>query len=194
MNYLKTWVLALLLALFAAPALACKPSQIGGDGTTAIVAVNTYGLGALWWCHGNPPRPRIVAIEWASVTPELAGHIYKVVSRAPDAQASWDALAALATKDIMEMQDIWMPSTSAHQASKPAAQMEVWEVQRAPSNANPAGTRPTFLLNPATGVLTSSGNRIQEFSPCDCNQISHTTGTTRYCAVRNQEVAVCVRR
>jgi hypothetical protein len=195
------------LALLCAPlAQACAPADFrDGTGTRAVVEFNTVGAAVGWWCPGAT-RPRLYAVRWAGMTQPLHESLQGLRSPTEGQAAPLDtasSIAALANANvntpIAELADVWQPLMPRLNASRPAA--DVWRVAKAPANANPPGTRPTFLVSVTGGVVRlgrEDGARVAEGVVCDCSlaRVVNAAGVTTHCSVQNliSKVAVCVRQ
>lgn len=194
---------------------ACWPAQVAGSGTPARTAVvnpadapvATPGASApagaepvhvLWWHCPSALEPSgwkttHLMCPQSKITACLLG----VPTLNPTAlAAAWKAAPPRPANEggIGWAETAWR---KLHGAPPPAPPAEAWIVAKAAANANPAGTRPAFiLLPPATLVDLYATERVKEGDACDCAKASLVKSTTRYCqtGTRADKVAVCVKR
>jgi hypothetical protein len=151
-----------------------------GDGWRAGVA----GVTAWVWC---PRADGLWDLRWGAAT---AGDLAAMAVDAPTLMLAPDKLAAartLADKHIgrniddPELLPLWCPHWAAMHAAMPAPlTVERWVVAKAPSNANPAGTRP--LYHYTGGVLVNAQQRIAEATACNAAVPRLVLDKITYCA------------
>lgn len=200
-NALLSAAIAALALLWAPLAQACAPADFkDGTGTRAVVEFNKVGAAVGWWCPGAT-KPKVYAVRWAGMTQRLHESLQGLRSAAEGQAEPLDAASAIAalananTNTPMAMlSDVWLPMMPRLNASRPAA--DLWVVAKAPANASPSGTRPTYVFTSPDVIGQLDQARIAEGQPCDCRLVSVTRSRTTYCSVQGlmSRVAVCERR
>jgi hypothetical protein len=196
------------------PPPACWPAQVGGSGTPAktvvvepsdaaratpgtTAPVGSEAVHVLWWYCAAPLEPTgWMRHALMCAQSKLTECILSVPSLLPAALTT--AWQASPPKHTTEIGLGWASTAFAvlHDKPPPAPPAEAWVVAKAAANANPAGTRPAFILLNGTLVDLYPSDRVREGDPCDCNKASLLRSTTRYCqtGTRDDKVAVCVKR
>lgn len=167
-------------------ALPCLPALLGGTGQGYNTRIGAGGGTAWLWCpSGTGWSLRWGAATWADiapVVPELTGALIASDRLTALRQFGWTHLS----RDVFDpdLKALWCPHWAAMIASRPTAQ--AWRVVKAPSNANPTGTRAIFDFTPATpttaAAFRSTAERVRELTLCDCSD-TWSNSTSTYCRV-----------
>jgi hypothetical protein len=169
----------------------CAPADLKGTGTVAVTELNKVGVAVGWWCP-NATRPKLYAVRWNAANQELHAALDSLRTSTDPATAISAMANASGSVPISTLRDVWGPMEARLMASRPPTAL--WVVALAPSNASPAGTRPTF---PWVGGVrgTISNGRITQGTPCDPT-VGRMEGSTAYYGVNGRPdlVAVCVRQ
>jgi hypothetical protein len=174
--------------------LPCAPQWLGGTGRGDGWRAQLYGITAWTWC---PKTDGTWTLRFGAATP---GDVLRMSVDAPVLWGATDKLATLrqlydkhvgrAIEDP-ELLPVWCPHWSAMLASRPAdVPIERWVVAKAPSNANPPGTRPTYYY--AAGTFTNSQQRVKELTPCNPAVARIKVDYVTWCAIDGSTVLYAV--
>ncbi len=213
---------AALAALLFAPAVAaagppCWPSNIPGAGGTpmrdaeliAPPGVTGPTIDAIYWYCPDATMPAgwVDVYVWCerAKRSECLGRVTLFAASA--LTSLWDASKpkSLAAAGYAWAED-QLHNLHLSPNRPPAPVAEVWVVAKAPTNASPPGTRPSYhwRVDPAQCLagmtlaqcLVDSQQRIGEGTACDATKPRFSSGTTNYLAVAAAPnlLAVCVRK
>lgn len=169
---------------------ACTPSSLtpGGTGTRPKVRMNSKGAVVWWHCNDNFSY----RLQMAAATTEkmTSGDMVKDVVAAYAGGSASTLNASIATYQDMGLNEpglaeVWCPYWDEIKASQPAA------IPYVVAKNGTSLTRPTYPFVAGVRNATSNGT-VAVGATCSCVEGRIVEGSTAYCLVKPETVAVCV--